>query len=439
MSDFEETYQPDKPPPTQANLPDELSFEEVVKNQTKSPCSLTEFMDYLTHAEKTANSLHFFLWYWDYVQRWSHLLPRQKALSPAWDPEKALSSKRFITYSHKRARSLKMNKVITIMEMESEEHLPDDRSRSSFSGTSSVRSQSQPRTPILSPVEKKNWQPFTIQPFRDEISRITRQYISPSSPFLLPSLSATDRESCLRAAQHTTHPSALLPAFVHTEATLRNLSHPNFIQFSQRNANPPRILFLRLISAALLLLGITLTTVLILSSLSPYLRVLGLVFFWPGFTVLFASFKGCCILLHFQGRRQLRAWESSFSRSRPQARPASQWPLRDSYNMTKGHERKDTAGTTTTAIYSDTNSRKPSLQIFASRSDISREDGLDMWREEYEKKGLMEKIFDETVAVENRGLMLIQDKTVLVAVIWAGFLATGLVVGLLFAPRGGFF
>jgi len=123
-------------------------------------------MDYLVYVEHNAEFLQFFLWYYDYIQRWSGLLPRQKALSPVWDPEKAHEPRsRFITYSHKRARSQKMNKIISIMEMESDrqpgDSLAEDEGRKSTSS-------SRPRTPppaLLSPTEsiKGDFQPCKLE------------------------------------------------------------------------------------------------------------------------------------------------------------------------------------------------------------------------------------------------------------------------------------
>lgn len=128
-------------------------------------------MDYLYYVEHNAESLQFFLWYCDYVERWSGLLPRQKALSQPWDPDKAKEPRsRFITYSHKRARSDKIGKIMTILEMDSEkktkESFEGDPSRGSVSTTASGKS-SRPRTPppaILSPTgsAKEDWQPCKI-------------------------------------------------------------------------------------------------------------------------------------------------------------------------------------------------------------------------------------------------------------------------------------
>jgi hypothetical protein len=165
------------------DIPAELSFEEIIQNRaapvgtvsvsshartnTSQPCSLSDFMDYVFYVERNAEALQFFLWYWDYIQRWSNLLPRQKALSPPWDPEKAAEPpSRFIKYSHKRERSLKMNKILAIMEMESQrasldDSSPQDDARSDSGITSPLSSPAA----ILSPtgsVTPPDWQPCTF-------------------------------------------------------------------------------------------------------------------------------------------------------------------------------------------------------------------------------------------------------------------------------------
>lgn len=132
------------------------------------PCSLSDFMDYLFYVERNAEPLQFFLWYWDYIQRWSNLLPRQKALSPPWDPEKAMEPpSRFIKYSHKREQSLKMNKILTIMEMGSQRASLDDSSSLEDDGqiASIITSPLASPAAILSPtgsVKPPDWQPCTF-------------------------------------------------------------------------------------------------------------------------------------------------------------------------------------------------------------------------------------------------------------------------------------
>ena len=131
------------------------------------PCSLNDFMDYLYYVEENAENLQFFLWYCDYVQRWSGLLPRQKAMSPIWDPDKAgepPAASRFIKYSHKRATSDKMNKIIAIMEIDqsrraSQETIASHAGRNSAPSNYS-RSRTSSLSSIMSPVDaKEDWQP----------------------------------------------------------------------------------------------------------------------------------------------------------------------------------------------------------------------------------------------------------------------------------------
>jgi len=125
--------------PTAGSSSTDFSFEQIVKNKTlpvsylprrsgiffacsltvfsPKPCSLSHFMDYLVYVEQRAENLQFFLWYADYVEKWSRLLPRQKQLSPAWDPTKTNGLPSRLTISvHKRSESEKLSKILTIME-----------------------------------------------------------------------------------------------------------------------------------------------------------------------------------------------------------------------------------------------------------------------------------------------------------------------------------
>ncbi|KAK4179946.1 hypothetical protein QBC36DRAFT_375515 [Triangularia setosa] len=448
MSDFEAANQLPQPTISQNKIPKELCFENLVKNQTASPCSLSDFILYLTHSENCPEVLQFFLWYWDYVQRWSQLLPRQKALSPVWDPEKAAEgprAARFITYSHKRARSLKMEKVLAVMdinsshsEQQSERDIDMARSRSSSTSStlttnSTISSLSQssaqaksPRTPsflsgILSPTEStrsSSWQPFTIQPNHPELSRITKLFLS--SPTTLTSLSQQDRELCLRAVQHTTHPTALLPAFMSVESTLRNLLHPAFIRHSARNANAPRLAFTGAICSIVVLLGFIVEAVLLLSKQSPYLRVIALIFFWPGLAGLSTAIKGVDVCLHFKGRRQLRPWES------PSLPRFHEDPVDGEEK--RGHERRDTSSTAGTAG----SYVAPFVMALEGKDKIG-------WEEQYNQRGWKHRIFDTTAPVESKPLIVMQDRIVFLSVLWAGILASGLTVGVLFVPGSNLF
>ncbi|KAK3897720.1 hypothetical protein C8A05DRAFT_19567 [Staphylotrichum tortipilum] len=296
-----------KPKPQYGDIPAEISFQEVVRNRTSPPCSLTDFMDYLLHVEHNAEPLQFFLWYWDYLERWSALLPRQKALSPPWDPDTAAEPpSRFIRYSHKRERSRKMNKVIAIMEMGSELALAEAEAAAEKGegekgekdgrlSSSSSSSLSSTRTSILSPTSSSpgaDSQPFTLQPYHSELAHLTRHYLSPSpsTPRLL-ALSPSDRAACLRAAQHTTHPSALLPAFLAADATLRARSHPAFARWARRNVNKARVRFLVGIGVGLVLMGCLVDVLLVLAGVSVFWRV-GLRAFGPANDYSGETWKG---------------------------------------------------------------------------------------------------------------------------------------------------
>ena len=45
-----------------AAIPPELSFENVICNKCSPPCSLQDFLDYLTYVSHDAENLQFYLW-----------------------------------------------------------------------------------------------------------------------------------------------------------------------------------------------------------------------------------------------------------------------------------------------------------------------------------------------------------------------------------------
>jgi hypothetical protein len=76
--------------------------------------------------------------------------------------------------------------------------------------------------------------------------------------------------------------------------------------------------------------------------------------------------------------------------------------------------------------------RKPSLQVFGPANVYAGEP----WMAGYEGKGVMSKVFDETVVVQNEALMRWQDRTVFFALLWGGVGAAALMVVSLFLPSG---
>lgn len=273
-------------------------------------------------------------------------------------------------------------------------------------------------------------QKVTIQPFRDEVTRIAKHYVSESSPRQL-HLTQQDRENCLHAVSHTTHPSALLPAFIVVEASLKGRSHLAFIRWSLSNANTHRLLLLSLLGALITILGLALDTLLVLSSLNHFLRLINVIFWWPGITVLVASSKyRLCLLLHFRNLRHIRPWELACDEPDEPSVVTFSDPFRK-------HARKITSTSTTSTLSSRGPDplRKPSLQTFGPVN----EPGSESWTRLYAAKSIYAKVFGETVAVQNQSLQGMQDRAVFLCIVWGGLVASTLAVASLFVPRGNMF
>ncbi|KAK1836192.1 hypothetical protein QBC39DRAFT_410756 [Podospora conica] len=397
-------------------MPPGLTFEEIIKNKTAPPCSLNDFMDYLVYVAKSAEDLQFFLWYYHYVQRWSQLLPRQKLLSPAWGaPPSAAPRRAFIPFtgSSPSPPSAKATALISIMDAAPPSTLSDLLTEKNILTTCSPTSPtffSTPEPPPLDPlddptVKKPDW--FTVQPFRSELCGIVKHYLREGTPRQL-TLTPADRAACLRAAPRTTHPSALLPAFLAVEHRLRHKHHPAFVRWTRSNANPASMHLLRVAGALLVLAGCALDAVLILTTTSPFLRVLCLLLWFPGLTVFLAATKSLCLLMHWRGVRELRPWEM--------------FPDDEASPAAAAGKEKDADPL-----------RKGSLRTFGPRNDYSQE----RWAVLYRAKPLRKKVLDETMPVQNPGLRALQERTIFKCVLWGGMGAALLTVGSLFVPSMG--
>ncbi|KAL2112590.1 hypothetical protein VUR80DRAFT_7015 [Thermomyces stellatus] len=390
-----------------------LRFEEIVKNKTLPPCSLNDFMDYLLYVEREAESLQFFLWYYDYVKRWSELPSAKKATAPKWDPD----NKRPVT-SHSRKGSLKEKaKLSSILDILDRETGPESRGYHRRL-QSSATNFSLPRTPETVRTDEKNgepWESFGAQPYRDEVNQVVRHYILSGAPRQL-YLSPQDRAACIHASEHTTHPSALLPAFISAEAMLRGRLHPNFISWSISNSNRPLVITTRLLTVLLLLVTVGLDAFLILTELSRLWRLVCAPLWFTAFCGLIASGSGLCLVLHIKGRRQLRPWE--------------QGGELESGTFSKRHMRKNTGESVLS--YVDP-LRKPSLQTLGPKNEFWDEE----WVRAYEKKWLYRRVVDGTVAVQNRHLAVMQDAVVAGSVLWGSLIALLLTAGSVFAPELG--
>ncbi|KAI6378054.1 hypothetical protein MCOR25_002300 [Pyricularia grisea] len=293
--------------PASKDSPPGPTFSDLVKNQSKTPLSLSEFMDYLIYIEHNAENLQFFLWYSDYVQRWSRLSRRQKSASPPWNTDCEEETQGIRTSplaAHKRANSEKMANILAILDRVSEN---EDAEPLSHESTSEMGLSGRGENKEF--VTSARTTEYSKQPFRDELVKVASNYIEQGAPRQL-KLSEGDRASIIEGLQHTTHPTALLPAFTMSSNILREFSHPSFIKWSlYRNANKPRINFTRSMAAVLIVLGLAFEVILTLSGLLTCLRALGILLLWPGITWLAAAAKGLCLELHFRRLRQQRPWE----------------------------------------------------------------------------------------------------------------------------------
>ena len=154
----------------------------------------------------------------------------------------------------------------------------------------------------------KNLHTVSIQPFREEISRVIAIYLAEGSPREL-NLSSRDRSAVLKALALTTHPSAMKRVAKHIEDLLRLQAHPNFIRWSIANGNAPRGTFAVVVGVILLFTGLIAAITLTLGSASRKWRALGSIGWVIGTASVYAGWRGMCVIMHSFHRRQIRPWE----------------------------------------------------------------------------------------------------------------------------------
>ena len=135
----------------------------------------------------------------------------------------------------------------------------------------------------------------TIQPFREEISRIIATYISDGGVRQL-NLSSKERAALLHALANTTHPTAFRNVARTVEWSLRRQAHPNFVRWTICNGNRPRVIFARGLGLAGIIGGITAAVLITLSNAGRGWRVLSAIGFVIGIATLIAAWKGMCVV-----------------------------------------------------------------------------------------------------------------------------------------------
>lgn len=135
----------------------------------------------------------------------------------------------------------------------------------------------------------------TIQPFREEVSRIIATYIADGAPRQL-NLSSKERTSLLHALANTTHPSAFRNVAGTVEWSLRHQAHTNFIRWTICNGNRPRVIFARGLGVGGIVAGSIAAVLIILSHAGRGWRVLSFIGLVIGIATLIAAWKGMCVV-----------------------------------------------------------------------------------------------------------------------------------------------
>ncbi|QSZ33286.1 hypothetical protein DSL72_002874 [Monilinia vaccinii-corymbosi] len=439
---------------SERKIPPGLTFEDVMENRSLPPCSLSDFMDFLVYIEHDAENLQFYLWYKDYVRRFEALPDHEKKLSPEWVP----GPTELITLARDTEKNGGMKRTMAT----DANDFNNDNDMAYFDGDVKVQgglpATISPRincvfdstigsltAPSALPISMSRgsrdissqpdikWQPFAIQPMRDEVNRVMRHYLAFNSDREL-NLSHKDRALCLHALQNTTHPSVFLPAVTITEATLRGQSHPNFIRWSICNGNQPRVFFVRTMGVSCSIIGFVMAILLVLSSKSRWWRIFAGLQWFLGITVLIAAYKGLCIIMHQSHNRNLRPWEQILQHptdeesGRYSDKISSQRRIQLATRSGDDPEKK---------MDSMSILERSSLSSFGPKN--STEEFEEKWGSVYRKKSLVRKIFDKTTWTQDENLRLLQDKIVIGAIAWSLIITVPLTAIFVALPKGNYY
>lgn len=410
------------------SIPPDLSFDNVVQNKAMPPCSRQDFMEYLVYVSHDAENLQFWLWYQDYSHRFFAASKYEQALSPPW--HKAEVPRPHSNDSNQTGATVfERDKPITsggvmIPEIRFDHIHRQSSLNLSHQDTQSLASTASATLYHAESVEDADMQmgfkckPFTIQPFRSEISRVISHYLNPGSSREL-NLSSKDRTAVLHALEHTTHPSALTLVKDMVEASLRGQSHPNFIRWAICNGNKPRVLFVRNSGIAHIIAAIILGVLLILSHASRWWRFFAFPLFFVGFDIGVAAYKGLCVIIHTSHRRALRPWEQ----------------FNEDVSLTSfdGGPEEEANTSSTDDVFSMTSRSRSgvSLDSFGTSNSYSHE----LWVEKYKQKHLFQKVFTKSIWVQEQAIRLLQDRIVKQSHAWALIISAFLTVLVVALPQ----
>jgi hypothetical protein len=416
-------------------IPDALAFDKIIDGGTCPPCTVRDFMNYLLYVEHSAENLQFFLWFRDFSKRFDEANTSDIHLAPEWtqaqQDDAVVTARALVSAKKASSKPFGAGTISTVKPPSSASFV---KPPSSSARDSSDPFNTPPRTPgdqssnrdaalpwnskAQSVSEKGSSyqssntesyrqvagdafkaaglkQPFTIQPFREEIDRVIVTYIIQNSPREL-NISDRERYTILRALEVTTHPTAFKELVQSVESTLRRQSHPNFIRWTICNGNRSRVIFARGLGITLILAGLVLAIVLTLSKLGRGWRALAAIAWVIGISTLVAAYKGMCVVLHGMHHRHLRPWE----------------------------------------LFEDPEeNKKSSFESFNSANSYEDEP----WVVKYKKRNIIRKIFDREVWIQEPALRQIQDTIFIQSMLSALLLAAVLTAVFVAVPKGGFY
>ncbi|KAF2689373.1 hypothetical protein K458DRAFT_439711 [Lentithecium fluviatile CBS 122367] len=403
-------------------IPEALSFDRIISGGTCPPCTTRDFMNYLKYIELAAENLQFYLWFRSYAKRFNELPENERALSPEWfhehESETPIRPKRVSPETAAIFKGTDFANEPKVVDAEknnpfftpprtpnSDGKREGGESIDSYAASMTSGGKADHTLRATGAFESAGlkWKPLSVQPYREEVTRIISIYIADGGARQL-NLSSKERTNLLHALQNTTHPSAFRGVATTVEWSLRCQAHPNFIRWTICNGNRPRVIFARGLGIAGIIGGFVAAIVLTLSSAGRAWRVISAIGFLIGISTLIAAWKGMCVVLHGMHHRHLRPWELFTSDDEPTA-----FDLKtDSYDSLESHA-----------------------------SSNSYED--EPWIAKYDKRNIVRKIFDREVWIQEPALRQIQD-TIFLQAIAGAFIMTIVIVGVFCAvPHGNFF
>ncbi|KAL8716167.1 MAG: hypothetical protein Q9220_000072 [cf. Caloplaca sp. 1 TL-2023] len=412
-------------------IPEALSFDRIIDGGTCPPCTTRDFMNYLIYIEHAAENLQFFLWYKDYIRRFDLLSDNERKLAPVWTAEQAEAQALAMKDSPAPMKTISKDTAAifkgtdfavpntTVVEIgksnpfgtppmtpirgEQDSIAPSEYPWSDSGSTlrNGFKASHDKKAAHAFDAADVKLQPFTIQPFREEISRIISIYVADGAPRQL-NLSSKERAALLHALAVTTHPTAFRQVIHTVEWSLRHQAHQNFIRWTICNGNRPRVIFARGLGVAGIVGGILAGVLIVLSHAGRGWRVLSAIGFMIGVATLIAAWKGMCVVLHGMHHRHLRPWEL----------------FAEDDDASSVMEMK-----------------KDSFDSLGSSNSYEDQP----WVAKYEKRNLIRKVLDREVWIQEPALRQIQDTIFLQAVL-GSIIITAICVGIFVAfPKGNFY